>query len=245
MNETQYRAWRTRLRQVTAALAAEAVADGAVMTQHGVMDCVADPQRPERGYVTPRHGAVWVPDAQVRAALIALQELGGPARLRLLDGLYPPAFVAAMRGLGLAVKDERPMLLRPLDLNTLPAGATLSARPVLLHADSEQWSGLAGPQAAPTPGARDWLLSWNGEAVGAARFGAPGGRAARLMLWRGVGPAEDPAQTILLLTAACAAPALGADLLFAEADDPAERAALRDLGFRDSGAVLTLEGAAL
>jgi hypothetical protein len=46
----------------------------------------------------------------------------------------------------------------------------------------------------------------------------------------------------LLLTAACASPALGVDLLFAEADDPAERELLRELGFRDSGAVLTLEG---
>jgi hypothetical protein len=101
---------------------------------------------------------------------------------------------------------------------------------------------LVGPQAAPPPGTRDWLLSWDGEPVAAARFGAAGGRAARLIVWRGVGPADDPAQATLLLTAACASPALGVDLLFAEADDPAERDVLRGLGFRDSGAILTLEG---
>ena len=101
MNESQYRMWRTRLRQVTAALVAEAVAAGATCTQFGVMDCVLDPARPADGFVTPRHSAVWVPDAQVRAALDELQAMGGPARLRLLDGLYPPACLVAMRRLGL------------------------------------------------------------------------------------------------------------------------------------------------
>jgi hypothetical protein len=114
---------------------------------------------------------------------------------------------------------------------------------VLVREDAAAWSSLAGPQAAPPPGARDWLLGWNSEPVGAARFGASGNRATRLLVWRGKGPAEDPAHAILLLTAACSAPALGVDLLFAEADAPADRAALRDLGFRDSGAIVTLEGA--
>jgi hypothetical protein len=244
MIENQYRASRIRLRQVSAALMAEAVADGATVSQSGVMDCVVNRQHPERGYVTPRHGAVWVPDTQVRAALTELQAQGGPARLRLLDGLYPPAFLQAMRGLGLRVRDERPMLLCPLEIDAVPPGPTLSARPVELHANGRLGSASVGLQDAPPPGAHDWLLSWNGEPVGAARFGAPGGRAARLILWRCTGPAEDPAQAILLLAAACASPALGVDLLFAETDDPAERMVLREIGFRDSGAVLTMEGTA-
>lgn len=241
MNETQYRMWRTRLRQVTAALVAEAVAGGAVCTQFGVIDCIVDAERPSDGFITPRHGAVWVPDAQVRAALDELQAMGGPARLRLLDGLYPPAFVAAMRGLGLHVVDERPLLLWPLDFAGDHSSAELSARPVLVREDARLWQRVTGIESARPSGAQDWLLGWNGEIAGGARFGAAGGRAARLGAWYGTGPGEDPRSAALLLTAACAAPALGVDLLFAEAGEFEGRSLLREIGFRDSGALLTLE----
>ncbi|MFN8378904.1 MAG: hypothetical protein U0452_09555 [Anaerolineae bacterium] len=243
MNESQYRMWRTRLRQVTAALVAEAVAGGAVCTQVGVVDCLVNPERPADGFVTPRHGAVWVPDAQVRAALDELRGQGGPARLRLLDGLYPPAFLSAMRGLGLSVVAEQQLLLWPLDFEGDHAGAELSARPTLVREDVRKWQLITGMQDTPPPGAHDWLLGWNGEIAGAARFGATGGRAARLYAWHGTGAGESPLNASLLLTAACAAPALAADLLYAEAGDAENRALLREIGFRDSGSVLTWEEA--
>lgn len=241
MNESQYRMWRTRLRQVTAALVAEAVAAGATCTQSGVMDCVLDPARPADGFVTPRHGAVWVPDAQVRAALDELQAMGGPARLRLLDGLYPPAFLVAMRRLGLQLVEERQLLLWPLDFAGDHAGSELSARPVLGREDVRHWQQIMARRDSTPAGAQDWLMGWNGEMAGAARFGAVGGKAVRLADWRGTGAGEDPDRSALLLTAACAAPALGADLLFAEADDADSRALLREIGFRDTGSLLTLE----
>lgn len=243
MNESQYRMWRTRLRQVTAALVAEAEAGGASVTQAGVVDCIVDARRPADGFVTPRHGAVWVPDAQVRGALDELRAMGGPARLRLLDGLYPPAFLTAMSGLGLRVVEERPLLLWPLDFSDDHAVAELSARPVLVREDALLWQYVMETRDTPPPGAQDWLLGWNGEIAGAARFGAVGGRAARLIAWRGTGAGAAPLNAALLLTGACAAPALGVDLLFAEADEPEGRGLLREIGFRDSGALLTLEAA--
>ncbi|MBL8148010.1 MAG: hypothetical protein JNL34_16660, partial [Anaerolineae bacterium] len=139
MNESQYRIWRTRLRQVTAALVAEATAGGAMVTQAGVVDCIVDPRRPAEGFVTPRHGAVWVPDAQVRAALDELRAMGGPARLRLLDGLYPPAFLTAMRGLGLRVVEERQLLLWSLNFTDDHTVAELTARPILVREDALFW----------------------------------------------------------------------------------------------------------
>lgn len=243
MNESQYRMWRTRLRQVTAALVAEATAGGATVTQAGVVDCIVDPRRPDEGFVTPRHGAVWVPDAQVRAALDELRAMGGPARLRLLDGLYPPAFLTAMRGLGLRVVEERQLLLWPLDFTDDHTMAELTARPILVREDELFWQYVMELREPPPPGAQDWLLGWNGEIAGAARFGAVGGRAARLLAWQGTAAGEKPANAALLLTAACAAPALGVDLLFAHADELDGRVMLRELGFRDSGALLTLEAA--
>ena len=241
MNETDYRAWRMRLRQVTAALIAEVIAAGADHTQSGVVDILLDPDKPDVGFVTPHHGAVWVPEAQVQAALIELQAAGGRPRVQLLDGLYPPAFLASLGRLGLRLATEEPLLLLPLRFDRDIPPVELSARPVLTADDSGAWSRLAGDQPPLAPGAVDWLIGLNGVLVGAARFGAVGARAARLHVWRGAGPAESPDLAELLLTAACASSALGVDLLFAQADLPDDRAALRALGFRDTGALLTFE----
>lgn len=234
MDEHEYRAWRGRLRQVTAALAAEAEAAGAQRVAAGVMDALYDPAHPAQGYATLRHGTIWAPESQIRAALDDLRAAGGVPRLRLVDGLYPPQFLDALRPLGLRMVSEHPLLLYPLDMTQAFAGIT--ARPALDPADRRVWLDLAGRPSSAAKGSSDWLIGHSGLAA-AARFGAPGGRAARLLIWQ-TQPGVDPVPLF-----AAVGSALAIDLLFVETDHPAERAALLELGFRDSGAVITYEEA--
>ncbi len=171
----------------------------------------------------------------------SLQDAGASARVKLLDGLYPPRLIASLRELGLVLVSEHPLQLLPLDYAALPDRSSIGARPALGKADEDAWRALSGIADPAPAGAHDWLMIWDGEVAAAARFGAVGGRAARLNRWRGVGAAEEPTIARLLLTAACASSALGADLLFGETASADERASLLALGFRDTGAVLTFE----
>lgn len=242
MDETDYRVWRVRLRQVMSALMAESAASGAASETVGVMELVFDARQPAAGYVTPRRGTVWVPDSQIRAALDALQAAGGVRRVRLVDGLYPPRFITALRALGLRLADERPLRLLALDEIERSTQARPDARPVLTEVDRARWEAFPGPFSDPSPpGARDWLMSIADADCAAARFGATGDRAMRLIGWSAIGPAQDPASARLLLEAVGAAPALGADLLFSEIDAKDDHAFFRALGFRETGAVLTFE----
>jgi hypothetical protein len=231
MDETEYRAWRVRLRQITGALLAEATASGATCQTAGVMEIVLDRRHPEAGYVTPRHGTVWVPDSQVRAALDELQAAGGPYRLRLVDGLYPPAFVAALRAAGLRLVDERPLELLPLEAGDGAARLVESAQ------DRQRWQALTGIAQLPSPGASDWLLG--ADEAAAVRLGAPSHHAARLLGW---GSAEAPARGAQRLAGLRHADPPGIDLLFRERDLAQAQHADGMPGFRDCGALLTFEG---
>ncbi len=233
MDEQEYRAWRGRLRQVTAALAAEAEAAGAQRIAAGVMDALYDPAHPAQGYATLRHGTIWAPESQIRAALDELRAAGGTPRLRLVDGLYPPQFLDALRSHGLRMVSEQPLLLCPLDATQAIPG--VAARPALDPADRRAWLDLADGHSSAAKGSSDWLILRSDRFAAAGRFGAPGGRAARLLIWQ----AEPDAGQAQLFAAV--ALELAIDLLFVETDNPAERAALLELGFRDSGAVVTYE----
>lgn len=243
MDETEYRAWRGRLRQVMSALVAESIAGGAASETTGVMELVLDARQPATGYVTPRRGTVWVPDGAIRAALDTLQASGGVKRVRLIDGLYPPRFMSAVRALGLRLVDERPLRLLALDESTGSGQTEWGARPVLDVPDRARWKAFPGQtHDLLPPGVHDWLLSADGADCAAARFGAAGGRAARLIGWNATGPAQNPASARLLLEAAGASPALDIDLLFSEINADDDHAFFQALGFRETGAILTFEG---
>jgi hypothetical protein len=202
------------------------------------MEIVLDPRQPQAGYVTPRHGTVWVPDSQVRAALEDLQAAGGPRRLRLVDGLYPPAFLAALRASSLRLVDERPLQLLPLEAGAGETGVTTPARPVETARDRERWCTLTGISQLAPPGASDWLLG-AGEPLAAVRLGALSHHAARLLGW---GSAEAPDRAAHRLAGLRHSDPPGGDLLFRERDPAQANAEDAPPGFRDCGALLTFEG---
>jgi hypothetical protein len=66
---------------------------------------------PSLNYVTPRKNTAWVSGNHIQQGLDLLREKGHSPRVRFAEGLYPPVFENALRDLGLKVESEIPIMV--------------------------------------------------------------------------------------------------------------------------------------
>lgn len=66
---------------------------------------------PSLNYVTPRKNTAWVSGNHIQQGLNALREKGRVARVRFAEGLYPPVFEQSLRELGLKIESEVPIMV--------------------------------------------------------------------------------------------------------------------------------------
>lgn len=133
MNRTEIKEARTTLRRVQAHLHQTHLNLGAEEQAVGFVDVIhhASSTLPNLNYVTPRRNTAWVSGKHVADGIEVLRDMDRTARVRFVDGLYPPIFVRELRGLGLAAEAEFPIIIYNIDpekrpLATPPAEITVT-----------------------------------------------------------------------------------------------------------------------
>ncbi len=122
MDRTEIKRARTILRRVQEHLHQTHLNLGAEEQSVGFVDVVhhANSTLPHLNYVTPRRNTAWVSGKHVADGIDVLRNLERTARVRFVDGLYPPIFVRELRNLGLAPEIEYPIIIYNIDLENRP-----------------------------------------------------------------------------------------------------------------------------
>jgi hypothetical protein len=104
---------RSIMRRVESHLRQSHLDMGAKEENVGFVDVIhhASSPLPSLNYVTPRKNTAWVSGNHIQHGLDALQEKGRALRVRFAEGLYPPVFENALRELGLKVESEIPIMV--------------------------------------------------------------------------------------------------------------------------------------
>ncbi|MEO1290778.1 MAG: hypothetical protein AAFV93_23815, partial [Chloroflexota bacterium] len=113
MNRDEQREVRTTLRRIEAHLRQSHLDVGATEEAVSFVDVIHHGGSSLRtlNYVTPRRNTAWVSGNHIQQGLDLLREKGRQARVRFVEGLYPPVFVRALRELDLHVEEEIPIML--------------------------------------------------------------------------------------------------------------------------------------
>ncbi|MBN8591735.1 MAG: hypothetical protein J0M33_08240 [Anaerolineae bacterium] len=112
----QVREIRQLLRQVDACLRVRRELRGAQHESVGLSDVYWHPDNlhPALNVVVPRRNTAYVPIGDVQRGLHRLRELGRPARLQYIEGLFPPQYRDQIQSVGLRREVRVPLALRPL-----------------------------------------------------------------------------------------------------------------------------------
>ncbi len=116
LEAAQVREIRQLLRQVDACLRVRRELHGAQHESVGLTDVYWHPDNlhPALNLVVPRRNTAYVPVADVQRGLQRLRELGRPARLQYIEGLFPPQYRDQLQSVGLRPEVRAPLALRPL-----------------------------------------------------------------------------------------------------------------------------------
>ncbi len=149
---------------------------GALFEQVSTVDVYYHPRdtAARSNYVTPRRGVAWVPGTDVRRALDRLAALDRVPRLSMVKGLFPPAFHAQLRAIGLTVESDYPIMTYGLipncdqnvpDTEPVPAPTRrLATYEVADRNAVETWLRLGMEGGYPDPGDVDRL--WENVTLG-------------------------------------------------------------------------------
>ncbi|MGB7337481.1 MAG: hypothetical protein WBC91_01205 [Phototrophicaceae bacterium] len=263
MNRDEQRESRTILRRIEAHLRQSHLDMGATEESISFVDVISHEGSSLRtlNYVTPRKNTAWVSGNHVQQGLEVLQEKGRRARVRFVEGLYPPVFVRALRDLGLHVEEEIPvMVYKKSDRadNILQYPADVSFTQVKTIRDLSIWwyvwrnayYNVAVSSVEPLLIGRDMqdvyfgrqinlVMYRNSYAMGAIRLTMHHDSAhlvAHAMLKEMQTPEWD--KTIRAV-ATDVAFANGADMIFVAGKTEAERTLYREMGFIDSGSIVS------
>lgn len=241
---------------------------GAVRETLGMVEVLHHPTNPTAtlNYVTPRRNTAWLSGKMVEQGLARLRDLNRTARVQYIEALYPPLFAKALRDLKLDVERETPLMLYkpagihgqlppPLAAPVMPDGVTmelvsdqrgvelwwyvwqnafydvltLGVEPLFVGRDLAALK--LGQQA-------DILVYRYGFPVGVARLSLQTATA-HLLATALLREVRTPAMLrALLLLALKTAADRGAELIFAPGESDDDRCLLRELGFRDFGAIV-------
>lgn len=113
MDDPAVKATRHTLRLIQDHWFYAVTAAGAKHDTVGFIDVVYHPNNalPEYNFVTPRRNTAWVSGQYVAQGLERLTAVGRVARVRYIEGLYPPLFAKTIRTLGLEIENEIPLMV--------------------------------------------------------------------------------------------------------------------------------------
>lgn len=116
-NSEAIREARRVLRQVQVHLNQISINHGAQCESVGFMEVYTHPRNtyPELNYTTPRKGTAWVSAKDIEQGLELLRQRDRTPRLVYIEGLFPPQFARTLRGVGLRMEQETPLLTCQLD----------------------------------------------------------------------------------------------------------------------------------
>lgn len=113
MSHMEVKEARNIMRRVESHLRQSHLDMGAKEETISFVDVVYHPTSPlpSLNYVTPRKNTAWVSGNHIQQGLDLLREKGHSPRVRFAEGLYPPVFENALRDLGLKVESEIPIMV--------------------------------------------------------------------------------------------------------------------------------------
>lgn len=113
MSRMEVKEARSIMRRVEAHLRQSHLDMGAKEKNVSFVDVIHHPTSPlpSLNYVTPRKNTAWVSGNHVQQGLNVLRKEGRTLRVRFAEGLYPPVFENALRELGLKVESEIPIMV--------------------------------------------------------------------------------------------------------------------------------------
>ncbi|MGQ9890103.1 MAG: hypothetical protein ACUVSX_16690 [Aggregatilineales bacterium] len=266
-NEAQKESRRI-LRRVQDHIIAADTQSGAQREAVGLADVVYHPSNASTklNYVTPRRSTAWVSSEMVQQGIARLQQRGRAARVRYIEGLYPPLFGAALRELGLVVEHEMPLMVYLAGESASSASSPATAAPLP--------DGVSATACADQRSIELWWYAWRNAHFDALTLGAEPalvgrdlaavtcGQQLNLLLYRDnfpVGAARLSVQSqgaylmgmalmkeartssllrALVVAVARAALDRGCNLICAPGETEADRLILRALGFRDFGSLV-------
>jgi hypothetical protein len=211
-------------------------------------------------YVMPRRSTAHVPNKHIENGLASLRTKQRTARVYFADGLYPPMFVGGLRDLGLMVERETPMMV--FQRATLPPAQTLPAELSLVPVTDQQSLGIwwyvwrNAYYEVLAAGVEPLLIGRDLRSLTLQqhldlilyRYGFPAGvirvtlheKSAHIAACALMKELRSPdLMRALQMAGIQAALERGCDLIFADGETDEDRQLYRDLGFEDSGSMIT------
>lgn len=263
MNRDEFRETRVVMRRVEAHLRQAHLNLGAKDESVGMVDVIYHGTSALAclNYVTPRRNTAWVSANYIQQGLVNLREKGRRSRVRFADGLYPPVFAGTLRELGLELESETPMMVYPVEEKlrktpNIPSYVQFSfvtdqeSMAIWWYVWRNAFYDVFTSTAEPLYIGRDLreVYMKNQFNLIMYRHGFPMG-AARVTMSEG--SAHLVAQAIMkefrtpelerLLREVCLDAAIreGNDLIFSTGTDESLRQLYREIGFVDSGSIVT------
>lgn len=263
MNRDEQREARTILRRIDAHLRQSHIDMGAKEESAGFTDIIYHDNNilPTLNYVTPRRNTAWVSGNHIEQGLVLLNEKANVSRVRFAEGLYPPVFVKTLRDLGLQVESETSILIyrkqeQPRKMPHYPADVTFKVAEsaeelgIWWYVWRNAYYDVAVSSIEPLLIARDLQYVFVGRQVNLIMYrqGYPMG-VLRLSLHEGTAhlvahallkEMREPEWDKLIREVALdTALNQGTDLFFVSGKTEAERKLYRELGFVDSGSIVS------
>lgn len=261
MNAAELKEAQTLMRRAQEHLRSTHLNWGAHEESEGMVDVITHrTSLPHLNYVIPRRGTAWISGSNIEAGLKALKAHDRRPRMFFAEGLFLPIIGRTLRDLGLILEHETPIMAyktdTPLRVPTQPTEVTISR--VSDHEGMAAWwytyknayydvftTGIeplvlgADLRAMFTGTQMDFILYRYGFPVGVMRLSVHDRSAficARALF-------KEFAQTDLLRvlygSAIRAAMDAGCDLVFVAGERDEERQMYRDIGFVDSGSIVS------
>lgn len=263
MNRDEQRESRTILRRIESHLRQSHLDMGATEESISFVDVISHEGSSLRtlNYVTPRKNTAWVSGNHVQQGLDVLHKKGRRARVRFVEGLYPPVFVRALRDLGLKVEEEIPVMVykKPEQVRKLTSfppdvsftqAKTIRDLSIWWYVWRNAYYDVAVSSVEPLLIGRDMqdvyfgrqinlVMYRNSYAMGAIRITLHDGTAhlvAHAMLKEMQKPEWDKTIRAVAVDIAISN---GADMIFVAGKSEDDRVLYRDMGFIDSGSIVS------
>jgi hypothetical protein len=264
MSRAEVKESRTVLRRIDAHLRQSHLNLGAQAETVGFVDVIhhRTSPLPALNYVTPRQNTALVPAKDIQQGLAHLRTKGLSVRVRFAEGLFPPFFTSSLRELGLSVESETLIMMykaepdKPRKMPRIPSDVAISyvndhqSMGIWWYVWRNAYYDVFTSTAEPLFIGRDMQSVFEGQQLNLIlyRHRFP---VAVIRITRHEGTAHILAHALmkevrtpewdkLIRTVALdAALHSGCDLIFATGTDEDERRLYREIGFIDSGTILS------
>lgn len=263
MDRDEQRESRTILRRIEAHLRQSHLDMGAKEEPQGFVDVIHHENSHLRtlNYVTPRRNTAWVSGNHIQQGIDVLREKERRVRVRFVEGLYPPIFTRALRDLKLQVEEETPIMVykkknEPRKLASYPSDVSFTSAKtsrdlsIWWYVWRNAYYDVSVSSVEPLLIGRDMQDVYFGKQINMVmyRHNYPMGvirltfheGSAHLVAHALLKELRQPEWEKVIRTVALdVALTRGADLIFVEGKSDDERKLYRDMGFIDSGSIVS------